>query len=108
MAVQQVYGAYVSDDMCGAFLMHKVDLTPAPFGGAHVANVSKIPIRDALSECISRWLYAVKRPSVKAATFARLLVSYNLLRGYDLSAVRLVDLHTADIQAFVNALAADG
>lgn len=73
-----------------------------------MANISKIPLGDTLSACISRWLYAVKRPSVKPATFARLLVSYNLLRGYTLASVRLVDLHTADIQAYVNTLAADG
>lgn len=88
--------------------MRATSSAPTPFGGACVANISKIPLGDTLSACISRWLYAVKRPSVKSATFNRLLVSYNLLRGYTLASVRLVDLHTADIQAYVNALAGNG
>ena len=64
--------------------------------------------RDTIGNAIWRWLYKYKQKSVKTATFNRLIASYNLLRNYNISEVKIVDLCTDDIQRFINALTDHG
>lgn len=54
------------------------------------------------------WLYQVKNLTVKRGSFTRLLTSLKMMQSYPINSIRLIDLKTADVQLYVNTLAADG
>ena len=61
-----------------------------------------------LSVCIREWLDNTKRLSVKPATFDRLETTYATLLKHPIAAQFVHTLTTADLQRYINSLAADG
>lgn len=59
-------------------------------------------------EAMERWLYKFKKNSVKEATFDRLVTSFNMMRHYSISCMRIADLTTGDVQSYINNLLSDG
>lgn len=57
---------------------------------------------------ISEWLEERKRPSVKALTYDRLVVSYRLMKNYDISNMYVDEIGSSEIQRYLNRLAEDG
>lgn len=62
---------------------------------------------DTISSAMEVWLYQYKKPAVKAATFTRLVASFDLMKRHPIALVRLADVQTDDIQGYVNALASE-
>lgn len=61
-----------------------------------------------LSEAIWSWMEQYKRNSVKPATYDRLETSYKAMLNYPVAHIRLDELRSEDLQAYVNTLVKDG
>lgn len=57
---------------------------------------------------IEEWLEERKRPSVKALTYDRLVISLRLMEKYDISNKQTNNITSSDIQRYLNQLAFDG
>lgn len=63
---------------------------------------------NRLDTGIDEWLRMYKRRSVKAATYDRLRVSFDMLMRNRISSVMIADITTEDIQNYMNDLADEG
>jgi len=61
-------------------------------------------VRDAVLE----WLEVYKRNSVKALTFDRLMISYNLMLNYSIAVYPVSDVSSLEMQQYLSRLASDG
>ena len=61
-----------------------------------------------LGDSIYDWLVSYKRNSVKASTYDRLMVSYDMLCNYEIAAIPIDELGTQDIQDYINKLVDEG
>lgn len=66
--------------------------------------MEKRPLYSAANE----WLTNYKRNSVKAATYDRLLISFKLMKHYDISDKAVSEIKAMDIQKYLNMLVTDG
>ena len=65
-------------------------------------------MNERLDAAVNRWLLDYKKNSVKAATYDRLRVSYDMMLRYMISAKTTSDVTTNDIQKYINRLAEEG
>ena len=65
-------------------------------------------MNERLDAAMNRWLLDYKKNSVKAATYDRLRVSYDMMLRYMISAKDVSAITTDDIQKYVNRLAEEG
>lgn len=60
-----------------------------------------------LFEAIEEWMVKYKQNSVKAATYDRMLVSFNLMKNYKIAYIGLDALRSDDIQEYLNRMVYD-
>ena len=77
-------------------------------GGNNMAVCTTINPQDQVCKAMEGWLYRFKKNSVKEATFDRLVTSFNMMRHYPVSYMRIADLTTGDVQSYINTLLGDG
>ena len=65
-------------------------------------------MNERLDVAMNRWLLDYKKNSVKAATYDRLRVSYDMMLRYMISAKDVRTITTTDIQKYLNRLAEEG
>ena len=65
-------------------------------------------MNERLDVAMNRWLLDYKKNSVKAATYDRLRVSYDMMLRYMISAKDVRTITTTDIQKYLNCLADEG
>lgn len=73
-----------------------------------MAQAIGITNKDQVFKAMEVWLYRFKQNSVKDATFDRLVTSYNMMRGYPIAFMRIMDLTTVDVQNYINQMLSDG
>jgi len=61
-----------------------------------------------LGQYVPIWLELFKKPKVKPSTYSRLVTTGFVLGRYDISRMVLVDIGPLDVQAYINAVTADG
>ena len=65
-------------------------------------------MNEKLNAAVDQWLLDYKKNSVKAATYDRLRVSYDMMLRYPIANTSVRELTTGDIQRYLNRLAEDG
>jgi integrase len=89
-------------------VMNAVTLSMLSQGGNNMVSNAIINPQIKVCEAMERWLYKFKKNSVKEATFDRLVTSFNMMRHYSISYMRIADLTTGDVQSYINSLLSDG
>ena len=61
-----------------------------------------------LIDAISQWMEMYKKASVKQATYDRMRTSLTLMEKYEIAAIEISRLSSADLQRYINQLVSDG
>ena len=77
-------------------------------GGNNMTANTVINTQDQICKAMEGWLYRFKKNSVKEATFDRLVTSFNMMRHYPISYMKIADLASSDVQNYINNLLSDG